>query len=102
MVLASLVVQTVTDQGPVIFLQLAQTLHSGEVDVSYVPNGQVFDHENAVYWSLDRFLNYTTIFEQYGTKYNLAPRMTYKDYTNYPWRAHWSSLTDAYMLPDYG
>ena len=67
-VFASLVIQTIIDQGPIIFVSLAQK-YSGEIDVFYTAE-TTWDTDT--FRALDyidiqsHFLNYTKIAETYG------------------------------------
>ena len=76
-VLAALVVQTVIDQGPVIFLSIAQA-STGEIDVTYLAKNNITT-PNVNNVERMGFLNYTSIVDQHGTKFNLAPRAIYWD-----------------------
>ena len=100
-VLSSLVVQTVIDKGPIIFVNLVQTWN-GEMDVWYssditYPNDQGWkmNEEN---WSLS-YLNYTRVEELYGDEFNLAPRFHYifdEDY--FPHRYFFLDLAREYEI----
>ena len=76
-VLSALVMQTVVDQGPMIFVRLQQD-YSGEIDFFYT--AFIKSPVDKDWWTLnsydiqDCFLNYTHITEQYGKEFNLAPR----------------------------
>ena len=60
MVLATLVVNTITNKGPIIFMKLAQT-DSGEIDAVYLYG---IRNVNANYVSdSSHFLNYTKLVE---------------------------------------
>ena len=62
-VLSTLVVNTVIDQGPIVFLSLAQPV-SGEIDCVYNPIGLSFGNSNA-YWEDRRSFNYTQAIETF-------------------------------------
>ena len=101
-VLSTLVVNTVVDQGPIIFVNLAQG-DSGEMDVWY--SGLTFnggweyeDGEMNLVNSRDHLLNYTQVTNLYDNKYNLAPRSHFFDFV----RDDWQALTENYLLPDTG
>ena len=94
-VLSTLIVNTVVDQGPVIFVSLAQKT-SGEMDVWY--NG--YSKSRAVnmntYDSVLRneYINYTQITHLYGDEYNLAPRFT----AGMDYDSTWQDETDVRLL----
>lgn len=69
-VLSTLVINTVVEKGPIIFLRLAEQSH-GEIDGFLLPYGEYKnEHGNS-----HVFLNYTRVSELYGEKtYNIAPR----------------------------
>ena len=74
-VLSSLVINTVVEKGPIIFLRLAEYNH-GEVDGFVVPFGS-YKKEGA-YFNHHIFLNYSRVNELYGEsedeELNLSPR----------------------------
>ena len=79
-VLSTLVVNTVVDQGPIIFVNLAQQ-ESGEMDVWFTGSircygSEICPQEMNVYPARNNigYMNYTQLVELYGDKYNLAPR----------------------------
>ena len=95
-VLSTLVVNTVTDQGPIIFVNLAQGA-SGQYDVWYY--GYITDdfNQNSYGYSAEGYmLNYTRVQELYGDKYNLAPRYHSAVYA-YP---EWQQYTETLMIPE--
>lgn len=67
MVLSSLVINTIVEKGPIIFLKLAES-HHGECDGYVTPLGS----HNRV--DMPVMLNYTRIRELYNDTYNLGPR----------------------------
>ena len=74
-VLSTLVVNTIINKGPIIFLKLAQE-DAGEFDGVFSPGGGY--HQNMNSWSPDNMafmLNYTRIQELPGNDFNLAPRL---------------------------
>ena len=76
-VLSTLVVNTVTAQGPIIFVSLAEYA-TGQIDVWYTSQPRCFQTpcpQGANYWAYDDFIfNYTRVTELYGDTYNLSPR----------------------------
>ena len=93
---------TVVDQGPIIFVNLAQG-DSGEMDVWY--SGLMYndgweyeDGEMNLVNSRDNLLNYTQVTNLYDNKYNLAPRSHFSDFV----RDDWQTFTENYLLPDTG
>lgn len=84
---ASLVINTLTERGPIIFLKLAESL-TGQFDGIIYPSGlddgPDIDYEN----TRGLFVNYTKVMEITDNKYNLAPRKTFcgsrlgTDYSN--------------------
>ena len=81
-VLSTLVVNTVVDQGPIIFVNLAQQ-ESGEMDVWFTGSircygSAICPQEMNTYPVANNmnsgYMNYTQLVELYGYKYNLAPR----------------------------
>lgn len=62
-VLATLVVNTIVDRGPVIFLRLSEG-EVGEIDGFIMPEDI----------SATSYLNYTRVEELYPEKYNISPR----------------------------
>jgi len=75
-VIFSLVVNTLVQRGPIIFLKVVEGTE-GEIDG--VIRGAYGDHESAKYSTMneDNMLNYTRIYETYGDKYRLSPRKTF-------------------------
>ena len=70
-VLSSLVVNTITSKGPIIFLKLAQK-DSGEIDAVYSPNNAWYGDEYSWQW-----LNYTqavSALDANDVSHNLSPR----------------------------
>ena len=76
-VLSTLVINTVIEKGPLIFLSLGEK-DQGEIDATFsVANDAVYgDYEStyANYVSKGQFYNYTQVTSLYGDSYNLAPR----------------------------
>jgi hypothetical protein len=68
-VVFSLVINSVIDKGPVIFLRWSEGYH-GELDAYVYPNGVY--HKDNVWKNL--FFNYTRVHELYNTTYNIAAR----------------------------
>lgn len=68
-VLFSLIINSVIEKGPVIFLRLAESYH-GEIDGVITPPGYVKEGDKRH----EIFLNYTRYEELYHGKYNIAPR----------------------------
>lgn len=92
-VLSTLVVNTVIDQGPIIFVNLAEA-DSGQMDVWYSGLTRPKDWQQGdmnTFNSRTNTLNYTQITTLYDTQYNLSPRSHFYDYV----RDDWFSLTSA-------
>ena len=72
-VLATLIVNTVIDKGPIIFLSLNQQ-ETGEID-SYLNMASAYDDSVNTYCDDNNFLNYTKVEELGVTKeYNVVSR----------------------------
>ena len=72
-----LVVNTVVAQGPIIFVSMAQSFFSGEIDVWYEATNidtSMADVTVSLYRWTGASMNYTEIVELYGNEYNLSPR----------------------------
>ena len=71
-VLSALVINTVVDKGPIIFLKLAE-MNEGQYDgIIYPSKGfSGIDKYNNIFGI---FINYTRVQEVVENKYNLAPR----------------------------
>jgi hypothetical protein len=65
-VLATLIINTIVEKGPIIFLRVAEARH-GEIDGVVHPYGNLPPDSQL-------FLNYSRIEELYGRKFNLGPR----------------------------
>jgi hypothetical protein len=73
-VLFSLVVNSVIDKGPVIFLRWGERIH-GEFDAVMHPKGvntRDVDYNNT--WPINFFFNHTRVLEIVNRTYNLSPR----------------------------
>ena len=74
-VLSTLVVNTVIQKGPIIFMKLAQT-ESGEIDCIYSPTGRQQNSND--YWYPAWSMNYTqaiNVLDENKVEHHLAPRM---------------------------
>ena len=74
-VLSVIVVNTIVQKGPLVFLKLAQQLNGGW-DGYFWPYLQKdlgdFEHCESNSWY---YMNYTRIQELYGDEFNLSPRL---------------------------
>ena len=75
-VLSTLVVNTVIEKGPIIFLSLNQ-VGSGEFD-AYLEPSDWFIAGPKEYGLSDKFFNYTQFQYLWEDKFNIAPRFHYK------------------------
>ena len=75
-ILTSLVIQTLIDKGPIVFLKVAE-LQVGNYDGQVVINDKVKSNYNSdsYYLYSKRSLNYTQIMNVTENDYNLSPRM---------------------------
>jgi len=71
-ILATLVIKTITHKGPIVFLKLGEAT-SGQYDAIFTPISVDFNQFND-FEEPNYFLNYTQIHNLYNTTYNLAPR----------------------------
>ena len=73
-VLSTLVVNTVTNKGPIIFMKLAQE-SSGEIDCVYTVGGKGANSNEI--WDDRNYMNYTglvDLLKEENIEHNLAPR----------------------------
>lgn len=71
-VLSSILVASLVDKGPIIFLKMSQDSH-GEVDVYVTPNQQT----SIWPYSQNRFLNFTTVDQVTNHEYRISPRKVF-------------------------
>ena len=75
-VLSTLVVNTITSKGPIIFLKLAQT-DSGEIDCVYTPQYDRRQDNSNLYWNDTWSLNFTqavAVMDKNAIVSHMAPR----------------------------
>lgn len=86
-VIFTLVINTIVARGPIVFLKMAEG-NQGEYDGVITSNEVVIDLETQSDNSRGVYLNYTTIMNKYGKKFNLSPRKNFcgvgfgSDYSN--------------------
>jgi len=73
-VISTLVINTVVEKGPIIFLKMAEGTQ-GEIDAYVNPAGGELDKEFLSKYSV--FINYTRVIELYNTEFNLSPRKNF-------------------------
>ena len=101
-VLSILVVISITEKGPIIFLSLGEK-QIGQYDAVINPNFNGKTQTFSDYVSSGLFLNYTQIKDITSDKYNLSPRMQFGaallDYDETTWQA---SFIDTQREKDIG
>jgi hypothetical protein len=70
-VFSMLVINSVIEKGPIIFLQLSEG-QRGEIDAQIRPSSSYLNAEDGTKFKV--FLNYTRVDELFGKEYNLSPR----------------------------
>jgi len=72
-VLSTLLIKTITNKGPIVFLKIGET-SSGQYDAVITPTRSSFNDFDDFTDSDGIYLNYTQVTGLYENKYNLAPR----------------------------